>query len=99
MSAKGPVQVKAPPVAKNLTPVRSHILMRNCACGTCESCEKDREKPGQLQRSATAPVPASVPSSVYSVLNSPGQPLPSGTRSFMEPRFGRDFSGVRVHND
>jgi hypothetical protein len=26
-----------------------------------------------------------------------GQPLPAATRSFFEPRFGADFSGVRVH--
>jgi len=26
-----------------------------------------------------------------------GQPLPDGTRSFMESRFGADFGGVRVH--
>jgi len=28
-----------------------------------------------------------------------GQPLSSSERSFFEPRFGVDFSGVRVHND
>lgn len=28
-----------------------------------------------------------------------GQPLPGGVRSFMEDRFGADFSGVRVHTD
>lgn len=28
-----------------------------------------------------------------------GQPLPESTRSFFEPRFGRDFSQVRVHSD
>ncbi|WP_424098070.1 DUF4157 domain-containing protein [Moorena producens] len=28
-----------------------------------------------------------------------GQPLPDSTRAFMEPRFGADFSGVRVHTD
>ncbi|MDJ0734411.1 MAG: DUF4157 domain-containing protein [Nostocaceae cyanobacterium] len=28
-----------------------------------------------------------------------GQPLPDSTRAFMEPRFGTDFSGVRVHTD
>ena len=27
-----------------------------------------------------------------------GQPLSDETRAFMEPRFGTDFSGVRVHN-
>ena len=33
------------------------------------------------------------------VLRSPGQPLDAATRSFMEPRFGHDFSRVRVHTD
>jgi hypothetical protein len=28
-----------------------------------------------------------------------GSPLPGGVRAFMEPRFGADFSGVRVHAD
>lgn len=39
------------------------------------------------------------PSSVHKVLRSPGQPLDPWTRSFMEPRFGRDFSRVRIHTD
>jgi hypothetical protein len=33
------------------------------------------------------------------VLRSPGQPLDPATRAFMEPRFGHDFSHVRVHAD
>ena len=28
-----------------------------------------------------------------------GQPLPESTRAFMEPRFGYNFSKVRIHND
>jgi hypothetical protein len=28
-----------------------------------------------------------------------GQPLPASTRAFFEPRFGCDFSGVRIHTD
>lgn len=28
-----------------------------------------------------------------------GSPLPEGVRQFMEPRFGANFDGVRVHND
>ena len=28
-----------------------------------------------------------------------GQPLPKETRAFFEPRFGRDFSSVKVHTD
>lgn len=37
------------------------------------------------------------PPSVDAVLRSSGQPLDPATRSFMEPRFGHDFSQVRVH--
>jgi hypothetical protein len=33
------------------------------------------------------------------VLRSSGQPLDPATRAFMEPRFGHDFSAVRVHTD
>ena len=29
----------------------------------------------------------------------PATPLDPATRAFMEPRFGYDFSGVRVHTD
>jgi hypothetical protein len=41
----------------------------------------------------------SVPPIVYEVLRSPGQPLDQATRAFFEPRFGYDFSHVRVHTD
>jgi hypothetical protein len=40
-----------------------------------------------------------VPPTVHEVLHSPGQPLDPVTRAFMEPRFGHDFTGVRVHMD
>ena len=40
-----------------------------------------------------------VASSVHQVLASHGQPLDSGTRAYMEPRFGHDFSKVRIHAD
>jgi outer membrane protein OmpA-like peptidoglycan-associated protein len=42
---------------------------------------------------------AEAPPIVHKVLSSPGQPLDAGTRAFMEPRFGQDFSHVRVHTD
>jgi hypothetical protein len=57
---------------------------------------------GKLQASpgeapATAGDPA--PEIVHQVLRSSGQPLDSSARGFMEPRFGQDFGGVRVHTD
>lgn len=42
---------------------------------------------------------AEVPPIVHDVLRSPGQPLDAEMRAFMEPRFGHDFSQVRVHAD
>jgi hypothetical protein len=43
--------------------------------------------------------PTSTPPIVHDVLRSPGRPLEAATRAFMESRFGRDFSSVRVHAD
>jgi hypothetical protein len=39
------------------------------------------------------------PDIVRQVLRSPGQPLDLRTRSLLEPRFGQDFSGIRIHTD
>ena len=54
----------------------------------------------QAARSATKPAaPAVGPSTaarITSLLGS-GQPLPNDVKDFMEPRFGADFSGVRIH--
>jgi len=49
------------------------------------------------KRAGTAPPLA--PSIVHEVLRSPGHPLDSETRAFMEPRFGQNFSQVRLHTD
>jgi hypothetical protein len=53
-----------------------------------------------VQRRASAGAATGVaeaPPIVHDVLNSPGQPLDAATRAFFEPRFGYDFSHVRVH--
>ncbi len=79
-------------------------LQRSCDCGQhapgggeCDECAKERMV---LQRRSTGAAPSrSLDYSVYEVLRSPGQPLDPTTRSFMEPRFGHDFSRVRVHTD
>ncbi len=55
----------------------------------------------ELRPSLTAPeqMTEEAPPVVQEVLSSHGQPLDSATRDFMEPRFGHDFSKVRVHTD
>lgn len=37
------------------------------------------------------------PHIIHEALRSPGRPLDRETMEFMEPRFGRDLSGVRIH--
>jgi hypothetical protein len=80
-------------------------LQPACACGGgCPSCQT--EQPGQEhQRLQTKRVgsgdsgPVAAPPIVHEVLASPGQPLDASARAFFEPRFGHDFSHVRVHTD
>lgn len=51
---------------------------------------------GTVQRSEAAPAAAVRPASA-SPYFSGGAPLPSPVRTFMEPRFGANFSNVRIH--
>ena len=57
---------------------------------------ENKEQPLQLKASHES-APLTVPPIVHEVLRSPGRPLDAATRAFMEPRFGHDFSDVRVH--
>lgn len=50
-------------------------------------------------KAASQAEPSTVPPVMYEVLRSPGQPLDTTTRTFMEARFDHDFSRVRVHTD
>jgi N-acetyl-anhydromuramyl-L-alanine amidase AmpD len=62
--------------------------------------EEEEEEPIQAKgnSSSTAVATAGIESSVNS-LKGGGQPLLESTRNYFEPRFGYDFSGVRVHKD
>jgi hypothetical protein len=56
--------------------------------------------PNEIHRRPTAPVSqTAAPRSVDDALRTPGRPLDPATRAFFEPRFGRDFSAVRIHTD
>lgn len=73
------------------------LLQRKCACGGAgRDCEECRKK-GTLQRKAAGrDEPEPVPPIVHEGLRSPGRPIAPATRAYMEPRFGHDFSRVRV---
>jgi hypothetical protein len=63
---------------------------RKCpTCGDAGSCPSCRAAGGD----------GAAPASVARVLGATGQPLDRSTAAFFGGRFGRDFSGVRVHDD
>jgi uncharacterized protein DUF4157 len=88
-------------------PVESAVLQRKCDCGNhtiagaeCDSCKKEKGRGNTLQRARTnADAVDEVPQIVREVLSSSGQPLDAATRNYFEPRFGRDFTHVRIHAD
>jgi outer membrane protein OmpA-like peptidoglycan-associated protein len=99
------VVARIQPQAEHFAHAPSRLLQRTCSCGQhttdqhggCTECSKNRHA---LQREAVnRSEPQTAPRIVHDVLRSNGQPLDAGTRAFMEPRFGRDFTGVRVHTD
>ena len=62
----------------------------------CSACEEE-ERPNAKRSSTSGAAIAQAPDVVDDVLRSSGQPLDPGTRAFFEPRFRRDFGGVRIH--
>ncbi len=101
MQRGAPLQTESPPARS------PGLLQCSCACGSAagvaaewEASHRDRLT-GQHSTAPAAELAAGdgLPASVRAALRSPGQPLDAATRAFMEPRFGHDFSRVRVHAD
>jgi len=83
------------------TPERSP--QHTCSCGgTCADCQKrSAAGPVRLQTKHVDARDAGLieaPSSVHDTLSGSGRALDAATRAFMEPRFGVDFTSVRVHD-
>ncbi len=84
-------------------------IQRSCPKCKKKVSERRQDEEEQLQMkpaswatpesSAAQAMSSSAPLIVHEVLRSPGQPLDAATRAFMEPRFGHDFSRVRMHAD
>jgi hypothetical protein len=92
-------------VAEQVMRMPEPRLQRSCPCGggcpRCQTAQTGQEHQslqtkhvGSSEAGQTAAPPI-----VHQVLAAPGQPLDMATRAFMEPRFGHDFSQVRVHTD
>jgi outer membrane protein OmpA-like peptidoglycan-associated protein len=75
-------------------PIADMPVQRKCA--HCEEEEKN------MQRKENSSQPGEAGADVSSYINSlssKGSFLPDGTKDFFEPRFGYDFSDVKIHND
>jgi len=99
-----PYEQEADRVAEQVMRMPDPTIQRTCAPCTaggppCPKCA-DEKKP-TVQRKAdlpAAPAQQGVPDDFVRDLG-PGQPLDLATRAFFEPRFGHDFSKVRLHTD
>ena len=102
MGTQRQIQGRSParPSPSYLPSTRVGLLQRRCACGgtlgpdgECAACRrKGLQRQADLSASTAPPI-------VHEVLGSPGRPLDANTSAFMGPRFGHDFSQVRVHTD
>jgi len=73
-----------------------------CSCGSDEDemCDECKQKASGISRQATQAGPVHAGHRVLDTIRrSSGHPLDAGARAFFEPRFGRDFSHVRIHTD
>ncbi|MGB8510857.1 MAG: DUF4157 domain-containing protein, partial [Pyrinomonadaceae bacterium] len=91
-------------VSETVAPSRAGIQR---ACSKCEDEDEGRRQPATQERDNliqtkranghAAPTPAGTIDAKINGLHGGGERLPRDVRSYFEPRFGHDFSGVRVH--
>lgn len=77
-------------------PIVAAPLQVSRKCAACEEEEEALQRKPQDSSNARA---LQASDAVYDTLRAPGHPLDAPTRAFFEPRFGHDFSRVRVHSD
>lgn len=90
-------------VAEKVMRMPAPTVQRTCASctaggSTCPGCEAEESEPVQRKTEGVSEGSSSVSGSFVQSLG-PGKPLDPSTRAFMEPRFGQDFSDVRLHTD
>lgn len=82
----------------SFTPLQSGLFQRRCSASGQRPLAPSPQTSLQCYTTDSAQL-AEAPPMVHGVLRLAGQPLDRQTRTFMESRFGQDFSQVRVHTD
>jgi len=65
----------------------------------CAKCQEEEHALLQAKSSGASPSGDFAPASVHATLATSGRTLDAPARGFLEPRFGRSFEGVRIHDD
>jgi hypothetical protein len=89
-------EIQAKPLSATITPLVQREVMPEEEEEIHAKCEKCDEEPIQRSAEGSAQAQPDLESRLMASKGS-GSPLSADVRSFMEPRFGADFSGVRVH--
>jgi hypothetical protein len=100
---------EADSVAERILLIPESMIQRKPICAAGSMCEEEILVKKRLADQITpqlhpkaAKQSVEVPCNVHShveALKGGGEPLSVATRSYFEPRFGQDFSNVRVHKD
>ncbi len=77
--------------------VAEHVMRMPEPCEIQRKSEEDLSEAKRDLRSTHEATPELEAN--FNALSGGGQPLPESVRSFFEPRFGYDFSHVRIHTD
>src|ERR671918_2647855 len=93
---------EADQVAEQVMRMPDPVIQRTCsACAeggpTCAECDAEKQILVQRKTEQDLQNSSSVPDDFLRSLG-PGELLDSATRAYFEPRFGHDFSNVRVHS-
>jgi len=75
------------------------IQGRCSACAKGEGCSGPEERVRAKEQPGETPQLGAALESRVARLQSGGRPLEAATRSFFEPRFGRQLSDIRIHDD
>jgi len=74
-------------------PANTHVQRK------CQACEEKDKFVHRKENSTATTAHSNQLSNYISSLSSSGQPMSKESRSFFEPKFGHDFSNVKLHTD
>ncbi|MCW3059277.1 MAG: hypothetical protein JWQ02_1098, partial [Capsulimonas sp.] len=97
-----PMETEADQIADRVMRAEEPVVQRQCAApGVCDcpNCRAARAAEVVARAGQGPEVSEDAGPLVQNVVSSGGQTLSPATRDFMEPRFGHDFSQVRIHAD